>query len=445
MFTWIMMIYLRLMSGDPLFIGRLVSVTAGALSMVGIFLVSYELFRSRRISFLASLLYVLSPFTLLYDRLALYDSLVGAFFLWNMYLGIRLVRTPALDTALLYGMTLGLSMLNKSSGFFGLYLLPFTVILFDWKKRPVFRRLLYLMVLSGIAAVISQLIYSILRLSPFFHIIGQKNLVFIYTFREWLSHPFQFVIGNLRGLFDWLITYMTRPLFAAALLPALAFFHRFREKAVLYLWWIIPFTALAFFGRVLYPRFILFMALPLYILAAYTVDWLLRTYGKRYIGIIVSIGVFLPSMYTSYFVLTDPWHAQIPDSDKNQLLNSWPAGGGVREANEFFLRESRKGNVTVYTEGTFGLMPYAVEIYLVDKPNITIRSLWPLPVEIPREIVESGRMNPTYLVTNQLQAKPDWPIELVEEYPKGMLPDNYLRIYRVIAPGEGEKVPEAYL
>ena len=215
LFTWLVMISLRLFK-DPLFAGRFVSVVAGYISMIGMFFLGNEIFRSKRVGLVASILYLTCPFTLMYDRLALYDSLVATFSIWNLYLAILLVRTIRLDVALIFGLTLGVSMLNKTSAFFSLYLLPTTILLFDWGKSRRVQRIANWIALCLLAAVLSQLVYAILRLSPYFYIVSQKDALFVYPLREWVTHPFNFFYGNFHGIFDWLITYLTWPVFIAA-------------------------------------------------------------------------------------------------------------------------------------------------------------------------------------------------------------------------------------
>jgi len=46
------------------------------------FLVSKFLFKRKRIAFLASTLYIFYPFAQVLDRMALMDSMVGAFSIW---------------------------------------------------------------------------------------------------------------------------------------------------------------------------------------------------------------------------------------------------------------------------------------------------------------------------------------------------------------------------
>ncbi|KKU87267.1 MAG: Glycosyl transferase family 39, partial [Candidatus Gottesmanbacteria bacterium GW2011_GWA2_47_9] len=243
LFTWLAMITVRIFP-DPLLAGRIVSVFAGLGTLVGIWLLAKEVFQKPRIAFFASVLYVLSPFALVYDRMALYDSLVAAFFVWNLYFAVLLVRRLRLDIALILGMSLGLGMLNKTSGFLSLYLLPTTLFLLDWQRSGLTRRLLRWVGLVGLAAILSQMIYSVLRLSPLFHMVSQKDAVFVYSLREWINHPLIFFTGNIKGLFDWAANYLTMPIFFLATLPVFALWHKPREKLLLYAWWFGPFVAL---------------------------------------------------------------------------------------------------------------------------------------------------------------------------------------------------------
>ncbi|MBI3576776.1 glycosyltransferase family 39 protein [Candidatus Gottesmanbacteria bacterium] len=432
MFTWIAMVLLRLLHGDPLFIGRLVSVFAGAASALGIAFLGYELFRKKSIALWSSLLYVLSPFALLYDRMALYDSLVAAFSIWNLYLAILLVKRVRLDIALLLGMTLGLGMLNKTSGFLSLYLLPVTLFLFDWKKEGRGKRLGTWVGLALVAAILSQALYSVLRLSPLLHMVKAKDALFIYPWQEWMTQPFRFVEGNLRGMFDWLWRYISFPI--VLIIVAGFFIHRMtKERVLLLLWWVLPFVALATFGKVLYPRFILFMTMPLLVLAAATCDWILSTMRSRRLAILLFVSIFIPNLYADYYLLTNPAAAPIPKADTGQYVNDWPAGGGVRESIVYLKEQSSKGPISIYTEGTFGLLPYAIEIYLVDHPNVKIGGIWPLPKDPPAEMGKDALVHPTFFILNQTQIPPaGWPLVLIAEYQKGINGDKKLRLYRVM-------------
>lgn len=437
MFTWIMMILLKVFEGhDPLFIGRLTSVIAGVGTLIGLLVLSYELFRDKRVAWLTGFIYVILPFSAWYDRIALYDSLVATFSVWSLYLAVLLVRYGRLDTALLLGMTIGAGMLNKSSGFLTLYFLPATLMLFDWRGSHIWRRLARWLVLVALCGVLSQVVYSVLRLSPFFHMVGQKDNVFVFSVAEWLNQPFRFFAGNLRGMFDWLRHYMTLPLFVMILVPWFTRWNKTRERLLLYLWWALPFAALANFAKILYPRFILFMAMPLLIIASYSIVEIwdrLRTALVRTVFLVV---LFVPCLWVTGLIVASPKEAPIPLADRGQFIEDWPAGGGVREVVAYLTQEASRRKISVYTEGTFGLMPYAIELYLVDNPNVKITGIWPLPEIMPEEMSRDASKSATYFILNETQVTPSkWPLTLIGEYEKAKREDHKkLRFYRIGEP-----------
>jgi hypothetical protein len=242
-------------------------------------------------------------------------------------------------------------------------------------------------------------------------------------------------LGNIHGLFDWAIHYLTWPIFVAALLAGFSLWKQQREKLILLGWWFVPFVALSMFGRVLYPRFILFMTLPLMILAALATQWIWRHFRGSVWRWVLLVILFFTSVYTDYYIIINPLYAPIPSADADQYINNWPSGWGIREVNTFLLAEAQKGKVTVYTDGTFGLLPYAIEMYLVDKPNMKIQGIFPIPQEMPNEILLSAADHPTYVVFNQLQNPPaSWPITMIAMYQKGNRTDVHMRLYQVIPP-----------
>jgi hypothetical protein len=299
------------------------------------------------------------------------------------------------------------------------------------------RRLFRWIGLACIAAVISQLLYSVLRLSPLFGMIDQKNALFVYPFKEWLTHPFNFLYGNIHGLFDWAIHYLTWPIFAAAMLSGFSLWKQPREKLLLLGWWFAPFFALALDGRVLYPRFILFMILPLIILAALFVRWVWDHFKGSVWRWVLIVILFFGSFYMDYYIIANPIYAPIPAADAGQYINDWPAGWGIPEVNAFLLTQADKGKITVYTDGTFGLLPYAVELYLVDNPNVTIKGMYPVLNDMPKELTDQAKKNPTYMIFNQIQNIPPWPLRFISQYQKGQNAAEFLRLYEVLpqAPG----------
>ena len=439
-FVWFHMIMLRFIE-DPLLAGRMVSVLAGFVALLGIFALTQVLFNNKKLSLLASFLYLIFPFALVYDRMALYDSTVVMFFVWSLTFGVILVKKLRLDIALIFGFILGGSVLTKSSGFLTIYLFPLFLLLFDLRKKELLHKLINWAVLFGVAVTIAYAMYSVQRLSPFFHIIGQKNATFVYPLSEWIEHPFTYLFSNLQGLVDWVIKYMTIPIL---ILTISAFIIEpkkyFREKAFLLLWFLGPFLGLAVFGKLIYPRFVFFMTIPLLILSAYSLMYLVVKVRKLYLQVIIFIFFISLFIYSDVKILTDFKNAPIPKIDLEQFINGWPSGGGIKESIEFFEKEAKSRNILIATEGTFGLMPYSYEIFLGNNPNIEIKGYWPIENTIPEDLLESALEKDVYVVFYQPcppceypgAAPVTWPLEKISEYEKGNKAVT-LSIYKVLS------------
>src|SRR3989338_8065371 len=92
LFIWIAAIFQKFIN-DPLLASRLVSAFAGFGSFVGIYLVAKTLF-SDKVGKITALLYIILPFTLLYDRLAIFDSLLTMLGIYSVFFTIKLAKEP---------------------------------------------------------------------------------------------------------------------------------------------------------------------------------------------------------------------------------------------------------------------------------------------------------------------------------------------------------------
>lgn len=435
-FVWLDMIVMRFVN-DPLLAGRLVSILTGIVSLVGIYFLASEVFKNRKIGYIAAIIYIIYPFSLVYDRMALYESLVSTAIIWALYLEVLLIRLRRLDIALILGMIMGAGVLTKSSAFFAVYLLPFSLLLFDFKQKQWRKELLKWGALAGLSAIMAYGFYSLLRLSPFFYIIAEKTTIFVYPFRDWLSHPFDFFVGNINGITDWFISYTTIPTF---ILILISFFlgdkKGLREKIFLFAWFIIPFVMLALFGRVLYPRFILFMTMPLLVLTAFSLNFILDSIKTKLLKVGVFLAFTILMLRSDFFILSDFKNAPIADSDLGQYINDWPAGGGISDVVSILSDKARDQKIYVLTGGTFGSLPtYAMEIYLDENKNIEKRGIFPVPEDIPKDLLEKARFMPVYVfMSNQKEFEKNqknWPIKLIVEYRKGK-GDAFTHLYEVI-------------
>lgn len=436
-FVWLNMIFLRFIE-DPLLAGRLVSTAAGLFTATGVFLLTKELFKKRIIAFIAVIIYILFPFALVYDRIALYDSLMAAIMVWALYLEIMLARYVKLDLALILGAVIGAGLLTKSIAQFAIILLPFSLLVFDFSKKDLRKRLARWGFYAMVATLTAGLINLILRLSPFYYIVEQKNHLFIYKFDEWISNPFVSLFSNLSAFEDWLVSYATLP-FIIFVIASFVITNKFaKEKILIYLWFLIPLISTAFFGRLVYPRFLLFMTIPLITLAAYTFYNLINRFGQVWAKAMIASLFFAMFIISDYYIIFDFKNAPIPRADIGQFYSGWPSGIGVRESVEFFEKEAENKKIFIGTQGTFGLLPYAFEIYLKDNPNIEISGFWPIKDTPPEEVFKIAESKVVYFVFYQEcpscknigQAPSGWPLEKVFEIEKPEK-NNYYTVYKL--------------
>jgi hypothetical protein len=433
LFIWLAAISQKFIS-DPLIATRLVSVFAGLSSVFGIYLLAKNLF-NQKIAQISSILYVILPFTLLYDRLALFDSLLTATGIFSMLFTVKLVKYPKLENSLLLGVSLGLATITKSSGFLFLYLVPVSLILFQFKDKNRIQNFFKWLGFAILAGLISQIIYNSLRLSELFYLIERKNTEFIRSFSEVINNPLESFYSNSTTIYSWIISYIGLPLFVLFVLGIiLGLFKKKLQIILLSAYIFAPFLAESLFNKVLYPRFVLFYFPFIIIIIAAAISNLInlkRKYNLIVIGFVLLM-LIIP-LHTSFKLLTDPKNARIAISDSNQYINDWPAGFGVKEIVQFLKNQPQNEDIFVGTEGTFGLLPYAFHIYFFGNTKIHITGFWPVNEnKLPQQIMEASGKNKTYFVFNENQKEITNPnLKLIAKYQKGK-GSTYMRLYEVI-------------
>jgi len=432
LFIWIAAIFQKFIS-DPLIASRLVSVVAGGGSLIGIYLLTKMLF-DKKTAIVAAILYIVLPFTLLYDRMALFDSLLTMLGIWAIYFSVKMAKDPRLETALLAGCATGLALITKSSAVFFLYLLPFSLIVFNFKRKNFKFKLFKWVIFSVVFFLLSQIIYNSLRLSPLFYMVERKNTEFIRSVSEIINNPLIQLPGNLHALVSWLVQYNGLPLTIITIFAmAWGLIRRKLPIILLSVYVMVPFLAESIFNKVLYPRFMLFYFPYILIIIAYTVVHLFQWKNYlKYLWIVFVIMLVFP-VINSYRLLTNPAGANIADSDLGQYLNDWPAGYGIEEIVPILKQETKSQPVYVGTEGTFGLLPYSLLIYFYGEKNIEIHGFWPVR-DIPQQVLEAAKVKKTFFIFNENQSLPNDPgnpyLKLIGKYQKGR-GNSFMRFYEV--------------
>jgi len=99
---------------DPLIAGRLVSVCAGFMTLLGIYMLAKKVF-SNRIAQIASYVYIFIPIFSFFDRQALMESTLAAVGVWSLYALLSLIEKHDFTYIWLLGLTLGTGFFIKAT------------------------------------------------------------------------------------------------------------------------------------------------------------------------------------------------------------------------------------------------------------------------------------------------------------------------------------------
>lgn len=458
LFMWSVIPLLKVFS-DPLFAGRLLSVLTGMGTMVGIFVLTFYLFRSssshkasdgqaKKIALIASFIYSISPFSVFFDRMALVDSMLTMFGVWTLFFVVVTAKTLRLDFAMLAGFALGGALLTKSPALFFVILLPTTALLTKWpkikgKKLSPFAQgfwgfskvfsvgghLIKLASLWVVTTVIGYGLYNILRLGPEFPQIALRNRDYVYPLEHILQRPLDPLLPFLDRIleFFWILGPSVLVIFVA--LGFLLNIKKYpREVLLLSIWAILPAVVISEFSKTMTARYAYFIAPFLIILGALTFLWKGRWKKLLVIGLIVFI---FHALTINRLILTDIENAPLPRSERSGYLEEWTAGTGIEDVAEFLreekTREPDKGMV-VGTEGFFGTLPDGLQIYLNDLTDVVVIGVGVIMTEVHPSLIESRQAgNKTYLVVNssRLKFEPEAAgLELLAAYPKAFRGKN---------------------
>ncbi len=435
LFMWLTIPFLKLFS-DPLVAGRMVSIFSGLGTILGAFLLSLTLFKSKRIALLSSFLYAVSPFAVLFDRMALVDSLLTMFGVWVLYFGVLLIRYQRLDLAMITGIILGGAFLTKSPAIFFALLLPSTVLLLTRKKNF----LVQIFKLIGLWLVVFLFafgIYNVLRLGPNFNMIAARNKDYVFSFQEILSHPLDPFKPHVGQIWEWFWFFLTPPVilvFIAGLAVGIKKFPR--QTVLLLIWLLVPLLTQMAFAKVFTARYVLFI-IPLFlILAAVFLEWVIeKVRGLKFILVFLGL-LFFPALQFNYHLLTNPQKVPLPEGERRGYLEDWTSGYGISEVRDYLKSLSSDKQIIVGTEGSFGTLPDGLLIYFDKDPKVTVIGVGLGLDKIPEPLSDSSsKGNPTFLVANKsrMGAQNDPGLKLVMEIPKakGKSGQDSLLFYQV--------------
>ncbi len=415
LYMWVLMFLISKFS-DPLFIGRLISVFTGSATLIGVFVFSYLLFKSKRVSIFSAALYGLSPFTVFFERMALVDSTLSMFGIWTAIFGYLTSKYKRLDLAMITGFMLGFASLTKSPSLFIALLIPLFWFLNGWKG---------IWKLSA-TYIIAFAMYNIQRLGPNFGQLSSRTADYVLPINHIFTNLLDPLIPHLKDFVVWLLSMGPASLIVIILIGIVVGVKKhFKETFVLLVWGLVPVIIQAELGITFTARYIFFTLPYLFILAGLSV--LAKHKFLRMVSFVsILIFVFQSSIFI-FYLLTNPEKANLPRGERSGYLEEWTAGQGIKEISQYLRVEESKEpgkQIVVGTEGFFGTLPDGLQIYVNDLPNIIVKGVGVIVVETPQTLKDAFKSgNKTYLVMNKSRYRGDPDkegLKLIARYPKGL-------------------------
>ncbi|MEK7526141.1 MAG: glycosyltransferase family 39 protein [Patescibacteria group bacterium] len=404
LFMWILMFLVERFS-DPLFIGRLVSVFAGVATIVGIFCLTFYLFKNKYISLLASVFWMFSPYAFFFDRMALVDSLLASFGIWTAFFAVVTAKTKRLDMALLTGFALGFASLTKSPAIFFALLVPTSWLLAEWRlnRKDFVVQGGKLVALIVVTYTLALGMYNIQRLGPNFHMLTSRTYDYVFPVSHAWTNPKDPLFAHFDRAIEWLRLMGPWPILVLAAIGFVVNFKKYWKQVVfLFAWWFVPTIIQAELAKVFTARYELFTIPFIFVLAASA--FLTKNKLFKQACSVFFILWFILSVRFDYLLLTDPHKAPLPRSERSGYLEEWTSGIGIKEVADYIKNEHSKNpneKIVIGTEGYFGTLPDGLQIYLQNVPNVTVIGVGLGFGEVPKPLLDSVKTGTkTYFVAN---------------------------------------------
>jgi len=422
LFMWLVVPFLSYIS-NPLIAGRLVSVLSGFLNIVFLFLTTnLLLYKNNKHanpinliidsikanfypSLLSSIIYILLPFTLFFDRLATPDNLLSAFSLIAIFLTILQSKYYRLDISIILATTLGLAWITKSPALYFIAISTAFLLanLFINKNNQKIKGLFHILLVP----TISFIIYNLLKLGPQFHMIALRNKDYIWPLSEILKHPLDPFKPHLMAAFNVYKYFLSWPFIILFPISLILSIKNKKYKTItppviyVFLTFLAPLLATTSMAKVFTGRYILFTITPLILILVSLLSGSTKTPKlPRFFIPLIFILIFTPNIIKANKIIFSPFDLNLPDTEAG-YINDWTAGWGLKDISDYLIDRSKHANVIVGTEGAFGTLPDGLQIYTDSVPRLTIIGQGVHLSQIPASLLEANQYgDEVYLLIN---------------------------------------------
>ncbi len=404
---WLIVISLQLFS-DPLLAARVVSVLSGLIGGGVYYKLAVMLYPGRRIGYTAALFYLLCPFALFYDRMAVTDSLLTMLIGISLILSVQLWQAPSVKWSLALGVAFGLATLTKAYAAL-YYATPILLWLFLGRKISWSR-----------IAKLMTIVYTVTLLAwlPTFIVaqgITENSISHLTITTSSKAGFFEFFWDNLLLAAEWLSAYLTLPV-AGFLIVMMVMVILKRDKLgfimTILLGGHLVFFTIAFTRW--YPRYLLPTIVPISVIFARGIDYLVQvTFSliekishksiRSSVSNLVLQGtiflvLFMPALLFDYLIITAPIRAPFPVIDKWQYFGGPYAGYGLKESARFIEQMTEQYPKLTVLTGPHSLDIHGMSLYLLDSEKVSIETINDFDVNAIRRLDTYAREGPTLTI-----------------------------------------------
>jgi len=425
LFMWLTIPFFKVIS-DPLLAGRAISALADSVTIMGVAVAAYVLFKNTRLSLLAGAIYAVLPYSVFFGRVALADSLLTMFYVWAFNLLALSLILLRLDLAMLAGFSLGFAWLTKSPAIFAIALSPSLFLLLP---KPTRKNLLFAICYLIFALVIATGMYNILRLGPEFHMIALRNRDYVYPITEILKHPLDPLIPHLKDSLNFYF-YLATPIGLLFTMWGIFEGHRshLRQRVILTVWFLVPILIQSTMVKAFTARYLLFTVPFAAVLIAHAIEHFGQKSQKHILTFAAASIIIIPAAVVDWMLLFNPQAAPLPRIERAGYLEEWTAGTGLQDISAQLAQFAKSGPVLVGSEGFFGTPFDALQLYLNNVSNVRVIGVGVWIDSVHEKLQNALADNQVFLVVNSSRFHHDDPVKiglkLLGSYPKALRPDG---------------------
>ena len=350
---------------DPLFAGRLVSVVAGLIGLVGLYKIGDSYFNKKTAIF-SSILFLLTPIIFFYNRQSLMEAGVAASGIWSTYYFLKFLKTNSSSDSLKSGAIVGIGFFIKTNA--AIFLLVFLSIgvlrMFKDKKRNF----------KPIGVLLTAFLgtISILLINPDFWKTFHLNSRYSHTFLELLSFPIGVWWSNI------LINISILLVFVTPLIALISFYGLFllRKKNIAFVVIaVIPIIIETLLAKSTSQRYLVSF-LPLILIGGGFALSKLEN-KRKFSGLVILIVALTIPTYLVYLQIINPkayftTTKTLSSATETSYIEGSLSGYGVNAALESIRKRGEKQRIFIAIAENAGNPESALQVYLENEKNIKI-------------------------------------------------------------------------